>query len=574
MRFEDYGDPDTPATPTLPPQNRRGAGKDLGQVLKIVSDQGRLVLVEPGQAPSQTKGGPQDQTRSADDRTFVIEGVIPISASLKVNGVRQADTLSLTVQWRDFPFDVHAIRSLAVKYFHGCISAEDADRGSSGEYRQNATIGGDALPYATVPDTFVDAFGKVRSNKRFEGFADTGRITLDNNAGTVSFECSDNTQLPMDQDAPPRLTVSSKLPIDQAIAQYLACFPQFRGLAVEYRPATQDSLKPVLGKVMSATAKSKKDEGPTPAGSSKLTVWDYLTDVVGAVGHVLRVENESIIIQRARTLFGGAYSRPDDPFTGREISGNGQPPLLLSTRMYGYGINIVSLEKERAWRRREAANIEVRSYSTSRKKTLIARFPEKGDERDPQKGGRLKALKPGQAAELKFEIHRVNGIDDLKTLKIIAQNIYEAKGRNEMVCSVETKCLGSFGGDNLDPDALDLREGDPVRVEIVRQPNDTDANTLMDFTRGTADLIEKLGFPRDIAEAYEKVRQRSAFPTTFRVRTASYDWDAGKGISIKLELVNYVEVRVDKNLPPGQEPSPPTTNQAQPVQVQISEEVG
>lgn len=566
IRFEDYGDADTPPAPTLPPQNRRGAGKDPGQVLQIVEDQGRLVLVEPGQAPSQTKGGPQDQLHSSDDRTFVVEGVIPITASYKFNGVRQADTLDLAVQWRDFPFDVHAIRSLAVKFFLGCITAEDADRGNSGETRQNATVGGDSLPYSTVPDTYVDQFGRQRTNLRFEGFAETGSMKLDDSAGTVTFSCTDNTQLPMDQEAPPRLTVSAKLPIDRAIAEYLACFPQFRGLEVEYRPATDDANKPVLGKLLAPTAKAKKDEGPTPGGASKLTVWDYLTDVVGAVGHVLRVEGVSIIIQRARTLFGGQYSRADDPFTGREISGQGQPPLLLSTRMYGYGINVVALEKERQWRKRETANVEVRSYSTTRKKTLIVRFPEKGD--------RVKNHKPGQATELKFEVHRVSGIDDLKTLKIVAQNIYEAKNRNEMGVTVETKCLGSFGGDNLDPDALDLREGDPIRIEIVRQPGDSDANTIMDFNRGTADLIESLGFPRDLAEAYASARARVAFPTTFRARQGTFDCDQMKGVTIKLECVNYVEVRVDKGLPPGQEPTPPTTDQADPVQVTVTSEVG
>lgn len=566
VRFDEGGATDTPPAPSLPPQNRRGAGKDPGQRLVISEDQGRLVLSEPGQAPSQTKGGPQDQTSSSDKRTFVIEGVIPISAQHHWNGVRQADTLSMSVQWRDFPFDPRAVRSLAVKYFLGCISGDDADRGNRGEVRQNATVGGDVLPYNTVPDNYVDPFGRPRTNLRFEGFADSEKISLDDSAGVVSFECSDNTQLLIDQEAPPRLTISAKLPIDRAIAEYLACFPQFRGLAVEYRPATADANKPVFNKVLLPTAKAAKDAGPTPGGSSKLSVWDHLTDVVGAVGHILRVKGTSIIIQRARTLYGGQYSRPDDPFTGRTVSGQGSPTVLFSTRMYGYGINVTGVDIERVWRRREAQNIEVRSYSTMRKKTLIVRFPEKGD--------RVKSLKPGQASELKFEVHRVNGIEDLKTLKLIAQNIYEARGRNEMAVTIDTPCLGSFGGDNLDPDALDLEEGDPIRVEIVRQPGDSETNTIMDLQRGSADLVEALGFPRDLAEAYEQARSALTFPTTFRVRTGVSDWTQDKGVRLKIETVNYVEARVDKGLPAGEEPTPPATSQGSPVAVEISEQVG
>lgn len=563
VRLEDYGDPDTPDPPKLPPQNRRGQGKDPGQVLVVQEDQGRLVLAEPGQAPSQTKGGPQDQLESADDRTFVVDGVIPISAQHHRNGVRQADTLSFTIQFRDFPFVPQAIRSLAVKYFLGCVSADDAARVD--ELRQNATVGGDSLPYATVPDSYVDPFGRKRTNQRFAGFCDLGKVVLDDSSGTYSFEATDNTALLIDQEAPPRLTVSSKKPIDRAIAEYLACFPQFRGLSVEYRPATDDASKPVLGKVMHTAAKSAgKDGGPTPQ-AAKVSVWDYLTDVTGAVGHIVRVVDTTIVVQRARTLYGGAYRRADDPFTGREISGQGQPPLLISTRMYGYGVNVKSLELERGWRRRQTANVEVRSYSTSRKKTIIARFPEKGD--------RVKSLHPGEGAELKFEVHRVQGIEDPKTLKIVAQHIYESKNRNEMGVVVDTPNLGSFGGGNLDPDALDLEEGDPVRVEVVRNP-ERPGPTVMDVFLGGADLLEQLGVPRKVAEAYERARSRAAFPTTFRVKTMISDWQNDGGVQLKIELVNYVEVRVDKGLPEGEEPTPPEAQPEEPTKVSVDLEAG
>jgi hypothetical protein len=234
--------------------------------------------------------------------------------------------------------------------------------------------------------------------------------------------------------------------------------------------------------------------------------------------------------------------------------------------MYGYGINVKGLDVERGWRRRETTNVECRSYSVNRKKTIIARFPEKGD--------RVKSLHPGEGAELKFEVHRVQGIEDPKTLKIVAQNIYEGRNRNEMGVTVETRNLGSFGGDNLDPDALDLEEGDPVRVEVVRQPGDSEANTVMDVARGVADQVEALGFPRDLAEAYEKARSRLAFPTTFRLKSMITDWQNDQGVTLKFELMNYVEVRVDKALPPDEEPSPPGTSNDQPTKVSVGGEAG
>lgn len=568
VRFEEWGADDTPDPPKLPPQNRRGPGKDPGQAgsLVVLERDGRLELTEPATPPQATWGGPQDQTTSADGRTFAIDGVIPLSATVALNGVRQADTLSAVVQFRDFPFDPRAVRSCGVQFYLGCISADDADRGSRGDVRSDATIAGDALPFQMIPDTYVDGRGRARSNLRFEGWVDVQKIALDESSGTVSFECTDNTALFIDQPAPPRLTVSAKKPIDRAVAEYLACFPQFRGMSVEYRPGTEDSLKPVLGRVISATAQAKPGEGPAPSGSTKMSVWDYLTDVCGMVGHVCRVDGTTVIIQRARTLLGGTYARGDDPFTGRQLEAEGEPPLLIPARLFAYGVNVRSFEVERKWRRREAMNVEVRSYSTNRKKTIIVRFPAKGD--------RTKSLRPGQAAELKFEVHRVDGIEDEDTLRIVAQSIFEQKNRNEVGVAIETKNLASFGGDNLDPDVLDIREGDPVRVEVARRPNDTEVNTIDDASRGDFSSITALGFGPAVAGAYERARAGVAFPTTFRLQTGAIDVDQTEGVSIKLNLINYIEVRMDKPLPSGKEPTPPTRAPVDPTVVRVNDEVG
>jgi hypothetical protein len=555
VRFEDYGDTDTPETPQYPPQNRGGT-KNLGAPRFLTVEpqaDGSFLLSEPGVEPARTSGGPQDQDVSGDGRTFVIEGVVPVSATLCVNGVRQADTLTATLRYADFPFDPRAIRSVAVKYFLGCISADDAERAAQGQLRP-ADSRGVALPFGTVPDEYVDPQGRRRTNLRFEGWVDLDRVNLSETEASVSIECTDNTRLFIDQLAPPRLTVSPTAPIDRAIANYLAAFPQFRGMTVEYRPRTDDGNKPVLGKVMMATAHPRKNAGPTPNGAAeKLSVWDYLTDVCGMVGHLVRVEGTTVVVQRARTLYQGSYLRPDDPFTGRTISGQGEPALEITQRMYAYGVNVRELEINRGFGKRQVSNVEVRSYSTRRKKTIVVRFPEKGQ--------RVKNLRPGDGAELKFEVVRVAGIEDPKTMMVIAQNYYEAKNRNEVGVKVDTKHLASFGGDNLDPDALDLREGDAIRIEIARRASDTEANTIMDIARLPAEDLLALGFDPDLCAAYDAALTRLALPTTFRLRQATFDWDETKGVALAFECINYVEVRVDRDLPPGDEPTPPGQNQ-------------
>lgn len=543
IRFEDYGDPGTPAVPARIP-TLRGGSKDTGAPgrLKVVNNDGVLTLVQPGTNPATGIGGPQDQTTSSDGLTHVVDGVVPISARHERNGIRLADKLTCTVSFADFPFDPRTIRACAVKYFLGCISAEDAARGAEGQMRPNSTVLGQAMPYLTIPDTWVDSLGRTRSNQRFSGWVDTDAMQLDDDSATVQLECTDNTRRFIDQDHPSQLFVAADRPIDEAIANYLASFPQFVGFSVEYRPRVQRSVIPLLSKALSETSK-RPGKGPLQGTQTqKVSVWDYLTDVAGMIGHIIRVVDTTVVIQRPRTLYQGDFVREGDPFTGRIIEQSGGDPLVLRARMYGYGANVRSLAIERGYAKRAPTNFEVRSYDTARKKTIYIRYPDRND--------RVKSLLPGEGADLKFEVVRVQGVSDPETLRVIAQAHYESRNRNEIVATVETVNLGSFGGDNLDPDVLDLEEGDPVQIEVVR--SDT-ASTVQKLAAATADELVALGFKSDLAAAYVAARDRIALPNTFRTRQMSTDWSNDKTVVVKIAAVNYVVVSVDKTLPDGEE---------------------
>ena len=62
-----------------------------------------------------------------------------------------------------------------------------------------------------------------------------------------------------------KLVVGADMPLDKAIATYLANFPQFRGLRVEYRPA--GSAVPSLS-VALAKSSYKPKLGPAPTGGA------------------------------------------------------------------------------------------------------------------------------------------------------------------------------------------------------------------------------------------------------------------------------------------------------------------
>jgi hypothetical protein len=527
---------------------------------------GALVLVGKGDDPN-FQGGPQNQISSSDDMTHVVDGVIPITADLKLNGLRTADQLTLEFEYRDLPVDPRAVRACAIEYFLGNVRPDDFARGVRGELRSDAARGGIALPANVVQATYTDDFGRERSNLRFRGWAD--RWTIEWNSDDVPvarLECTDNTRLLLEQDAAPKLTINPKTPIDQAIADYLTNYPLFRGLAVLFSPA--GTKVPTLGEALSKT-KYQPKLGPNVAGGDKLKVWDYLTDVVTSIGYLIWLDDLTITIQQPRTYYSSQFStRGDDPFRGRVLPSG----RLLAHRTLVYGVNVVDQHVERNYTKHVPQNIELRCYSKLRKKTLVARFP--------NASSRNKWLLPGNSADEKWTVKIVHDIEDEKALRRIAQSIYEQQGRREIEARVTTKNLGSYGGGPGDPDLLDARPGDPIDLEIKLQSTGIDKNTMTDIAEAVSSNAEQrlieLGFSPGFAKAYQRSIGNIGFPRGFILRNYAISWDkVSESVKLELGLMNYTEVNMSKDLPEGEEPQPgDAAPGAEPVQVIINDTIG
>lgn len=568
VRFEDYGDANTPKPPDVLPQLRRGQKQQSskGSNLEVVNREGVLLLVGSGDDPSSL-GSPQQQRNSEDQFTHVVDGIIPISAAWSQNGIRTADTLNIELEFSDFPIDPRVIRSCAVQYFLGTVSAEDFQRGIDGERRTDKVPANAHVPFNVIPDEYIDSNGNPRTNLRFEGWVDTWEAEWpEGDSPKVLLECTDNTRILIEQNHPSRLAVSVDDPLDTAVANYLSNFPQFRGISIEYQPRGQEV--PTLKEALTKQA-YPPGVGPSTSkgGDNKLSVWDYLTDVIRASGHNIRFEGTRVIIQRPRSLYNRKFPpRADDPFQSRTLPRLG----TITRRLMIYGANIVEMRWARTFTKYAPLNVEVRSYNPRRKKTLIARFP--------QVDKRTKRLQPGQGSDNKFEVVSIPGIQDEAVLRSIAQQLYEVLGRNELGVTVLTKNLASFGGDNLDPDLLDAKVGDAVDVVIQREnvdeTNENTVNVAYDqIARRPQEFLEELGFPSSFAAAYAAAANNISFPTTFRMKEIHIDWDKNsEGVRLDFDAVNYIEVRADADLPEGEEQEP-ETNAPEPSRVIVEDEV-
>lgn len=555
IRFEDYGSRLLPAPPSKKPLTLRGAGKDPQL---MVSESGGVWKLKPKGGKS---GSPQEQVSSTDNFTRDIGGVIPVSASLRMQGLRDGNKLSVELRYSDFPIDPRAVRACAIEFYLGTITPDNFRRGIEGGLSpgESSTGNGNGEPLHVVPDTYIDSAGRTRTNLRFQGWVDDIETEFpEDDEPIVRLECSDNSRLLVDQVAPPGLTIDGGKPIDEAVANYLANFAQFAGLAVEYRPAGVP-----VPKLTDALAKTafRPNLGPAPAkgGDSKLSTWDYIVDVCGALGHIAYFDGTSVVIQLPHTKYSNRYStRSDDPFTGRVLPSGRE----LKNRLLVYGRNVSSMNIRRRFTKQVPTNIEVRCYNGERKKTLVARYPIKGD--------RVLRAPPGNSTDEKWQVVRVQGIKDDKTLRLIAQTYYETQGRNEVQVRVQTTNLASYGGGNNDPDLLDLKPGDAVDVGIDRDMIFA-AGAVEEGTTSDAELfLRKIGYSPDFARTYATAVNNIGMPKTFRARSLQVDWSTDEGARLDIELINYIEVRADKVLPPGEEVTPPPLN-VSPTQINVEE---
>lgn len=559
IRFEEYGQV-TKLTARVPQKTT----KNLDGV-KV--DRGALVVKDDPSSPpgvhrflltasdSGAVGPAQQQTSSPDGLTQQVGGVIPREFSWSQNGLRTADTLTCRIKYIDCPVDPRVIRSCAIEFYLGTVTAKEYASGIAGQTRGD--LFGSGTPNAFEPlnlvaDTYLDDSGKQRTNLRFQGWVDKWRIEWDDeNEPYIELDCVDNTRLLIDQEAPPRLVIGMKDPIDRAVAVYLSHFPQFDGLTVEYRPA--GATPPTLSGVLSHSA-FRPHLGPQPKGGgapngSKLSVWDYLTDVCGSLGHAIFLDGSTVVIQLPRTLTSSnVQSRTDDPFQSRTVDGQ-----TFSVRRFIYGRNLKKMSVERNFTRKQPTNVEVRSYDPARKEILVERFPLKAD--------RLAYAIPGGATpDQKWTVIRVPGVTDRATLRRVAQTYYEVVGRNELGVELETKNLASFGAGNADPDILDMKFGDSFDLLVNRSDDPADPTTLTRMEKNLSafqqnvEFMQALGFSPDFAATYARVYTASAFQTTFRTRAIKIEGNVEDGVSLKVEGVNYIEVRADQALAPGEEP--------------------
>lgn len=507
----------------------------------------------------------------------------PRQSVRRVNGYRKADELDLSFEWSAVPFDSRLIRAIFVLHYEGTVPAESWGTG----IRERSPGSPSASGY------LVPATG---DNLRFVGTIDEVQDAHGDDGDELTMKGRDLTSLMIDATFPPILDVqllpgATLLEAVRSVLDTNDLFDLIRGpflRSEEPLPQLDAARYPRLAIPAKERHRKSKSGGlgyvlRRPPKGGKSSYWDVITDL--CVSHGLRpmMDLDRLVLVEPRQLY---KELPEEilspgqltfPTRYREQLGDAFP-----IRRMVYGVNVAALRFNRKLGKIKAPIVEVSSSNPDAVKAserlLVARHP-------PEKYRQLTQASKTQAKtansvdatgtkpQAKVHIVQLHGIVDQTQLELVAKQIYEGMGRQELGVVIETDDVASFSDHprfdpNEDPDLLAIRAGDPIRILVApAQSERSQLYTLSDLQAmvsrartaarggapeapraGIAYLVQQ-GWSKEDAAQFVKVLASANLPQEFRVFGASIAFDAEQGFNVQLDCRDYVRVRADPSDP-------------------------
>jgi hypothetical protein len=438
----------------------------------------------------------------------------PKRLEVNINDYTQADTCSLELDYKNFPFDPRTIRALGVT--------------------------------AHMEDTSNELIPSP-SNTIFQGFADENTIELDDTNRFVKFECRDFTALLIDAPYPKGSTIPLTTPLEQILKDIVAALPATADLKVENRSnetlPTLAQFAPDFGS-LEGQKNVRRDD----------TYWDVIQDLVSRAGLIAYIELDKLVISKPRVL----YSKD-------------------KAIQFIYGRNLKKLEFKRKLGRQKNFNIKVLSLSIESKQVIEALIPEEATEewskdigivrerikipknevksygKGTVKNGVTTAVSSGSPRAKKdeeedapFLTFRIPNIKNKPQLIKIGEGIFEEVGRQQIDGSMETKEMRIFQDDKnnvrTDYNLLKVRNGTPIGIEIrqadmvamARSSSIEDRKRYLQSVGYEANTA--IGIVDALAASYGKT------PMVFYTKSVRFNLD-DQGFTMSLDFVNFIELQ-------------------------------
>lgn len=501
---------------------------------------------------------------------------IPVSAAIELPGFRQAGNFTAEFAYRDIPIMPQFIRACGIEFHLGTVPYDAFGRGmlqqgvGAMDPRRESILTPRLTDTADNPTTLLLA-----------GVVDNWVTEFTKDGGKITITGRDLRSIFIDTPADPSLFQYLRLNqnIRDVVAHIVAAHPLGGNMKnlVYANPDDWDGKIPSPATVNGVTRVRLGAKGETESPSSmpqgaasQLSYWDLIVQycfLVGAmpyfVGYQLRIRPVKSIYDRAKKQGIDPIHFPS-PFKGggqRAVFANGGT-MQFGIRKFMFGRDIDTYKFERKYTGKQKTQaVRVISHnqdSTQRGvsgKIIEVVYPDVKIVRSKAVGGpdpQTNAVAPSGAVTANEVLtYPVAGITDKKVLLEIAKGLFEDIARGELGGCISTKNLSSLGGDNMDPDMLRLRPGDPIEVEIDKSRlamelpilSELNEQARRDPAAQEQFLTNKLGDAK-LAHAIVQSNQEGVgvLQKFFRVCNVRIGW-ANNGVSIDFDFQNYIEAR-------------------------------
>lgn len=425
--------------------------------------------------------------------------------TVNINDYRQADTFSMELDYKTFPFDPRLIRGLGVT-----IYVED----------MKGLYGTDGMSLQIKPEN---------KNAVFQGFADEETIEFNDNSRTLRFEGRDFTALFI--DSPYGFgTVDMGKPLDKVLEGIIAQTKGAEKIEVENRTGVT---LPTLAKYYPDFSSSKTAGRKNVSRNSN--TWDVIQDLAFRAGLVAYIEIDQLVLTKPRNIYAGAKAY-----------------------QFVHGRNVKSLKFSRKLSRQKGFNIVVRSLFLEGKEVMNAEIPKDATLSWCKAMGLKKApttvRKPSASAkgkdnggfediEAPYLSFIVPNVRNKEQLIEVGQGIFEELGRQQIEGSLETKEMAIL---QMDPpyqdyvefDCRKIRNGTPISISLVQ--DDMEQVKAMTEAQREEYLVGR-GYERDVAHVLAV--SQGKHPTTFYTKAVEFTLDQEQGFSMRLEFLNYIDLK-------------------------------
>lgn len=499
------------------------------------------------------------------DPSAMVANVIPKSCTIRRNAQREADEASVVLRYSDFPIDCRLVRQLDIALRMGCIPHD---------------VFGAAMAAGRNP--VLDAMFADQRNLRYVGFQDTQGADFSDAGEWVNLAFRDVTSLPIGEPMPHDAWAKIPWgePIEEVLLGIFETLPAISGFVLDLVDIAPGSVFLQAGLTHTA-GKANKTAVRSPT-IEKQSYWDLITEItVGmgllcysdvrqgelpkdATGATVYLPPHRFVLTRPSTIYDPRPTLPTWHVTakrdaagklGHTVTGPDQTPqfagkgrkdprdptgqALLAVPTIIYGHNIEELHFERRFGAVGVPSIELVCQ--------VGKFKM----RARAKGRPILGHGGGVASE-QVRVYTVTGYTSQADLQAAAEQMVDEIGRGDVTMRFTTKDMATFGGDNADPDILDLRAGSPICVLFAKQIADgTVSERLAIEAMSQAELFNRLrqraGMEeqpaRELARFLKDPRFGTRAMTTWYMRSAELSLDGDSGFSASGEAVNYFWVK-------------------------------